>query len=587
MKILKLLNKKQLSYFLITSFFLTGNLISNEPVDIWNLEKKLKKKIEINENKENKEENNKSIYDKQAEKIIKKEVQEEETSIIRKINIVGIYDPQEYDLTINMWENSDGEKIKKLYNKINKSNLSLDAREFMNIALLTNSYFPTTKILDKEFLSIKTKWLIKNNDFSLIKKYLIKNETLDENEVLIRFLVDQYLSQSELEKACEILLNTNKILENDYLSNFNIYCLINLNKRDEAQLQFDLKNESGVRDLFFERKFNYLMEYTSENSDKISEESILNFHLSHRTSTNFKFEPNEKTPKTIWRYLSTSNLLDSTDSIDIEDQKKINIIELATHDGNYKEEELYNLYKRFQFNINQLLTVKDSYKLLENVEAKALLYQGILINEKVEKKLELIKILKDLFLKEGIGNAYSDELSKDLKNLNKEEVPSNYTEFYEKYHSIKSVYTTTTKTNNKIIHQSKLLNYFDNKNTTNQSIEKELNDMLKKIKKSKDYNISTKDIIMLDSFMSDKVKISKKYENFTSFEKANIPDDIKILIDNQETGMILLRLAQIIGPDDLKDIGSETLYFIISTLNKLNMDVLRNKILLKTLPLKV
>ena len=111
--------------------------------------------------------------------------------------------------------------------------------------------------------------------------------------------------------------------------------------------------------------------------------------------------------------------------------------------------------------------------------------------------------------------------------------------------------------------------------------------MLKKIKKSKDYNISTKDIIMLDSFMSDKVKISKKYENFTSFEKANIPDDIKILIDNQETGMILLRLAQIIGPDDLKDIGSETLYFIISTLNKLNMDVLRNKILLKTLPLKV
>ena len=39
--------------------------------------------------------------------------------------------------------------------------------------------------------------------------------------------------------------------------------------------------------------------------------------------------------------------------------------------------------------------------------------------------------------------------------------------------------------------------------------------------------------------------------------------------------------------DRLKDIGSETLYFIISALNQLNMDPLRNKILLKVLPLKV
>ena len=38
---------------------------------------------------------------------------------------------------------------------------------------------------------------------------------------------------------------------------------------------------------------------------------------------------------------------------------------------------------------------------------------------------------------------------------------------------------------------------------------------------------------------------------------------------------------------EVENIGSETLYFIISALNQLNIDRLRNNILLKVLPLKV
>ena len=59
------------------------------------------------------------------------------------------------------------------------------------------------------------------------------------------------------------------------------------------------------------------------------------------------------------------------------------------------------------------------------------------------------------------------------------------------------------------------------------------------------------------------------------------------LINNNDVGMVLLRLVEVIGQDNLNDIGSETLYFIISALNQLNIDKLRNKILLKVLPLKV
>ena len=41
----------------------------------------------------------------------------------------------------------------------------------------------------------------------------------------------------------------------------------------------------------------------------ISESSILDFHLAHRTNPEFEFEPKKETPKLIWKYLSASNLL--------------------------------------------------------------------------------------------------------------------------------------------------------------------------------------------------------------------------------------------------------------------------------------
>ena len=97
----------------------------------------------------------------------------------------------------------------------------------------------------------------------------------------------------------------------------------------------------------------------------------------------------------IWKYLSTSNLLYDIEEIDVEELDKISLIEKATHDKNYSEDNLFSLYKRFQFNINQLLNASESYKSLSNVEARALIYQRILLESDINKKLELIKLLKD------------------------------------------------------------------------------------------------------------------------------------------------------------------------------------------------
>ena len=57
----------------------------------------------------------------------------------------------------------------------------------------------------------------------------------------------------------------------------------------------------------------------------------------------------------IWKYLSTSNLLYNIEEVDILEEIKFQLIEKATHDKNYSEKDLFSIYKRFQFNINQLI----------------------------------------------------------------------------------------------------------------------------------------------------------------------------------------------------------------------------------------
>ena len=63
---------------------------------------------------------------------------------------------------------------------------------------------------------------------------------------------------SQTDKACEIFEYVN-LVSDDYLNNFKIYCLIYDNRKEQAQLFFDLKSELGIVDDFFVKKFNILM----------------------------------------------------------------------------------------------------------------------------------------------------------------------------------------------------------------------------------------------------------------------------------------------------------------------------------------
>ena len=580
MKILKQLSK----YFIIFTLncLFINNAISNEPVDIWNIEKTedvIQKKL-TNDDKEN-------ISGNIVQEI---EVGEKNENVIvntsldvNDIKLAGLYDPAENGLSIDMWSYSNGNDIKSILQELNSKKLSKFSEKILDVALLTNSYLPSKNISSQEFLDFKFQYLINKKDFELIKNFIIKNPSIKNSDKLIRFYVDYYLSNSQLDKSCEIFEYANELIS-DYLNNFKIYCLINDNKKEEAQLLIDLKSEFGALDEFFLKKFNILMGYEKKD-EFISDKNILKFHLSHKTNEVFSYEPKIDTPNYLWKYLSTSNLLKDTDSINIENPEQVKLIEKATNEGAYEEKQLFNLYKRFQFDINQLINVNDAYKLLPDYQARALIYQRLLLTSDNSLKLNLSLMLNKSFDESNLSNAFDAELSKILNSINEDQIPSNFTTFYNQNKEPDKKEKVKIKINNKIFHQSKLLNYFLNK-TSLPKVEKETNDFLKKIKKNKKYIFSKKDIMMIESLKSDGVQVLKKYDKIYE-NKKNVPVEINSMIVNGETGLILLKIAHLIGEDELENIDLDSLNFIVGILNELNTINLRNEILLSVLPLKV
>ena len=152
MKILKLLNKKN---FLILFFLFFTSIVNAEekPVDIWNIDKKEIEEKKITNNSEIS--NGENILQESIEPSVYGMQNQNQKSIInldekfdtKEIKIIGLYDPEDYGLNVDMWANSDGDQLGNLLRKLNKMDLSNDAIEIINTSLLINAHSPKKKYI--------------------------------------------------------------------------------------------------------------------------------------------------------------------------------------------------------------------------------------------------------------------------------------------------------------------------------------------------------------------------------------------------------------------------------------------------------
>ena len=167
MKILKSLNKIFLLLFFVLLFNVSS--FSNEPVDIWNLDNNIEENPDLDAQPLEQDEiiiNETISKNKNDNDILNFENLENP-----KTTLVGLYDPQENNLTIDMWKYSDSDQVKNLIKKIEQINLSDDAIEILNVALLTNAYPPKNLDQNQEFTNFKINYLIKREDLNLIKNF--------------------------------------------------------------------------------------------------------------------------------------------------------------------------------------------------------------------------------------------------------------------------------------------------------------------------------------------------------------------------------------------------------------------------------
>ena len=573
------LNKLALLIIFFIAAALNSSFAEDEPVDIW-------------EKKENQNEQDNEISGEKNITIEGSILSDEVNKITVKINedeikddgrsVIGIFDPKENNFNLNMWTNTDGEEIKKVLKRINKLKLSKPSEDLLFQVLFTNAYAPKKNLNSEQFLKIKINWLIKKKRISDLETLLKNNPEVGQNSIAIKFLINEYLSSADIKSACEKIDFIGSKVENNYLEKFTIYCLINNDRKEEAQLILDLSKETGLKDKFFEDKINYLLGITDKTTQKILDNNLLNFYFSHITSDDFQYQPSDTTDKYIWRYLSSANLIQIND---FENEEVVMTYEQAAKQNSFEKDEIFKIYLKMNFNFNQLLNAEEIYKNLPNYKARALIYQSMLLSDDVEKKINLAFLLKNLFIKDDLFSVYSEELSDILKSIEPDEIPEDYSELVKK--NLNNDLTTKVKFDNDILHRSKVIKHFLENNKKISKTEKDFKSVYKKIKKNKKYFISIKDIVVLESLVEDGVSIPKDLDYTSLSTQLTVPKNLQELVGQNQIGLVMLKIVEIIGEDEINNLDPETIYFLSRILNELNLKKIRNNILSEALPARV
>ena len=415
MKLLNLNKKLSLSLFLFIFF---SSVYSEESVDIWKKEnlkntnkptdiitEKTESKININLERPQEVDINSNILD------------------VSSNLVYGIFDPEENNLTINMWVNSEGTRVKDTLDRINKIKLSSFSEEVFINTLFTVAKLPGQNMNDKEFIDYKFDWLIKNKKNDLIATFLNRNKEFPNKQKVIKYLVDENIAKANLSEACEDIKRISKDVRDSYLDQFKIICLIKDNKKNEAQLILDLLREQKLSSKFFDKKIDYLLGLNEKPDNKIDDTNLLNFYLSSITIPDFTYSPNKKTNKKIWQYLTAANLF----KIDnLENKNQIKELEIAANNGSLPTSYIFEIYKNIKFNFNDFLNTDEVYPTLDTISARALVYQKVLLSDNIETKLKYIFSLSDLFKKDKLSNISSEYLDKELKSLDPDKIPPIY-----------------------------------------------------------------------------------------------------------------------------------------------------------------
>ena len=558
-----------------------SQLTSEEKIDIWNNNKPANE-TSSNDRKKESLQDAKTNSSQTIDALQKIQIQQSAEFLTEEQNVYGIYEPANYDLSLNMWSTTKAEDLRSSLKRLKKIELSKFSNEILENILLSFSY-PPEGMTENEFVELKVDWLIQNNRINLLEDFLKQNNEFENKSRVVQYLVDKNIASANIKEGCKKIKFIDAKIKDAYLEKFKIYCLILNDKKTEAQLLLDLLREQKLSSKFYDDKINFLLGVTEETINKINEKNLLNFYLSNITIKNFKYETTNKTKPEIWEYMNAANLIKLDDA---SDKKKLRELEIAANKNQLDKSKIFDIYKQIPFDLKTLVNAKNNFQKLNKSDARALIYQKYLLSESNDSKIKYLFLLEELFKKDELSNIYSKFLSDKIEEIGIENLPKEYQEAsLLKIVSDEDILLGRVKYNDKILHQSKIIKYFlegENK----KKVQKDIDKLFKKIIKNKKYFVSAKDLALADSLIKDGFLLPSNFNFKDLSKKFSAPKNLIQLIDKDQKAFLALKIVEIIGEDEPHQLDPETIYFVTNLLNKMNLVTIRNKVLNSALPLR-
>ena len=149
---------------------------------------------------------------------------------------------------------------------------------------------------------------------------------------------------------------------------------------------------------------------------------------------------------------------------DASDKERLKELEEAANQNQINKDTIFKIYQQVPFNLSELINAKNIYQTLEESDARPLIYQKYLLSESNDVKIEYLFLLEELFKKENLLNIYSKFLSNKIEEIGIDNISEKYHEAAaSRIISDDEFLSGKVRYNDKILHQSKLLNIMSKK----------------------------------------------------------------------------------------------------------------------------
>ena len=541
---------------LLSTLLLAEISFSETPKDIWEQSKSIKK-VETNNNLET--QNKQELPPTTILQIPKTELEisnisQTEIEQSNRQAIFGIYDPGATNIPVTFWDNMSPE----IFDSFRQTMAQGDNRRSVN-QLIARVFFSKTNLSNHEdkgvaYLNFVSSFLAHSQDTKLIDSVIDQNNLLLNNEQLLGFLINNNFSNYQIEKACKYAQNLGAEIKNFELQKFKILCLVQAKESKKALANLELIRENGFKDDFFIQKVNFLLGMLLARQGESKTDTLLNIHLS--SLVNPMFNPNFSVFKgdlNKTKYFFNSPfvekiLLENQDSkkefVTEDDFALVEFLEQGSNIELFKTENIFAIYKKIIFGIEDLLNPNETYIKYHSVKGRALLYQAILLTKDQQQKLTFIEALQNSYKKSkflNLGNKVYYQLISDIdqKYLTKE-VQEQMVQYFESLKKKKS----DLETNDKFLHTSDAVFLLIDEKPESKS--KKSLETFADLVDDKKYEVTKRDVAMINLLAQQKVYLPSSLRKFVNPDEIYIPNKIYNMLEKNENNKATLEVLQLV-----------------------------------------